>query len=133
MKSFFLTVKKEYAASAKTLFAALSRGALFAATGPLTDSYKFDFHVGGEYRIDWPKAQYGYGKFTEIVPNEKIVFTWTGESTVGKFNNTIVTVTLRSISENRTELQLHHAGFDNEAVCKDHEIGWTDTLKDFKH
>jgi len=127
-----LTVRKEYSVSVQNLFETLQKGALFVATGALPESLHFDFRVGGKYQVEWIKSQSARGEFLEIIPNEKIVFTWTGISSVGTFNNTIVTITLKAISSQRSELTLQHTGFDSEAVRKDHEVGWNETLQDVK-
>jgi uncharacterized protein YndB with AHSA1/START domain len=132
MAGLSLTVKKEYSVSTQSLFETLKKGALFVATGALPDSLSFDFRVGGKYHVNWIKSQHATGEFTEIIPNEKIVFTWTGVSSVGTFNNTIVTVTLKPIPEQRSELTLQHTGFESETVRKDHETDWNESLQDLK-
>ncbi|MBL7670328.1 MAG: SRPBCC domain-containing protein [Bdellovibrionaceae bacterium] len=132
MSTLSLSIKKEYAVSTKILFDALSRGALFSATGALPDTLEFDFRVGGQYRVDWDKSQYAHGEFIEIVPNEKIVFTWTGISTVGTFKDNVVTITLKSVAGERSELTLQHTGFDSDVVRKDHETGWNESLQNLK-
>jgi uncharacterized protein YndB with AHSA1/START domain len=61
----------------KTVFQALSEGRIFSVCGAQGDKLEIDFRVGGGY-----KSVFAYGdatccgKFLEIVPDRKIVFTW---------------------------------------------------------
>ena len=68
------------------------------------------------------------GVYREIVPPERLVFTWVRQDAEGKLGaETVVTVTL--VAEGaKTKLTLHHALFESVAARDDHRGGWTSCL-----
>ena len=93
-----------------------------------------DFRVGGSYRISMTGAMRGretsgalFGTYREIVPNERLVFTFKGTwDEMGP--QTLVTVEFRDIPGG-TELHLVHEGFLSEQACDGHRFGWMSTLE----
>ena len=75
-----------------------------------TDKAEQDFRVGGRYR----NSDGDEGEFLEIVPDEKIVFTWEQPDYAP---GGIVTLHFRRLSEEASELLLHHTRIacDDEA------------------
>lgn len=95
-----------------------------------------DLRVGGEYAItmqyDGTHEQVTVrGIYKEIHKPTKLVYTWKWD---GQEEETEVTILLRSISQDETELTLTHAGFAeiatesdiaNHRTHADHKSGWT--------
>jgi uncharacterized protein YndB with AHSA1/START domain len=90
-----------------------------------------DLVVGGEFRFDivWDdsgRVNALHGKYLEIDPPRRLVFTWTWDDTPEEV--TRVEVTLRAINEQETELTLVHDRFPNAERAEEHREGWTSSL-----
>ncbi len=88
-----------------------------------------DLRVGGRYHIVM-KAPDGEehdvsGTYREIVPNQKLVYTWAWKSTPER--QSLVTFELRAVGTG-TELTLTHEKFFDEAARDRHQHGWTGCL-----
>jgi uncharacterized protein YndB with AHSA1/START domain len=88
-----------------------------------------DLKVGGRYRIVMQMAsgeehRVG-GVYREIVPNEKLVFTWAWESTPER--ESLVTVQLKGAGGG-TDMLLTHENFFDEPARDRHQHGWTGAL-----
>jgi uncharacterized protein YndB with AHSA1/START domain len=87
-----------------------------------------DFKVGGHLQLEM-LAKDGSSNFShsceykEIIPNKKIVFTWSSHLV----SNTLITVELREIG-NQTETTLTHELFPNADLCNRHRMGWEGCL-----
>lgn len=88
-----------------------------------------DVRVGGRYRIVMtaPDGEVHdvSGVYREVVPNERLVFTWAWRSTPER--ESLVTVTLRPAGTG-TALTLTHEKFFDEAARDNHRGGWTGSL-----
>lgn len=65
------------------------------------------------------------GVYREIVPNEKLVFTWAWRSMPER--ESLVTVTIKPDGDGSL-LTLKHEQFFDETAAKNHEHGWTGSL-----
>jgi uncharacterized protein YndB with AHSA1/START domain len=88
-----------------------------------------DARAGGRFRIvfrgtDGEEHDVS-GVYREVVPNEKLVFTWAWRSTPER--ESLVTVALRN-DDGGTVLTLTHEQFFDEAACDGHRSGWTGAL-----
>lgn len=88
-----------------------------------------DARVGGRFRIV-SRAPDGEqhdvsGVYREVVPNEKLVFTWAWHSTPER--ESLVTVALKRDGD-ATVLTLTHEQFFDEAARDGHRHGWTGAL-----
>jgi uncharacterized protein YndB with AHSA1/START domain len=88
-----------------------------------------DVRVGGRFRIvfrgpDGEEHDVG-GVYREVVPNQKLVFTWAWRSTPER--ESLVTVALKRDGEG-TLLTLLHEQFFDEAARDRHGRGWNETL-----
>ena len=87
-----------------------------------------DARVGGTYRItfDAPEGVMTVGGiYREIVPNERIVCTWTWEEdTPEEVHETLLTLEFHPVGS-KTELVLTHTNLRNEASRNGHATGWT--------
>jgi len=96
--------------------AKLKQGSLQAET---------DLRVGGRYRISFSATDGEYfqvgGVYREIVPNERLVFSWAWHSTPERESQ--VTISLKA-DDGGTMLTLHHEQFFDQAARDGHEKGW---------
>lgn len=90
---------------------------------------QMDVRVGGRFRVSFNTEDGEYhevgGAYREIVPGEKLVFTWAWHSTPER--ESLVTITL-SPDGAGTLLTLHHEQFFDEKARDGHLYGWTGTL-----
>ena len=87
-----------------------------------------DLRVGGKYfiRMVVPGDEhYASGVYREIVPNEKLVFTWAWKSTPER--ESLVTVTIKPDGDGSIMTLLHEQFFD-EAARDNHNKGWTEII-----
>ena len=89
-----------------------------------------DLEVGGRYRIVMQEpggeAHRVGGVYREIVPNERLVFTFAWESTPER--QSVVTVVLKPAG-NGTDLKLTHEQVLDEAARDRHAAGWSGSLE----
>jgi uncharacterized protein YndB with AHSA1/START domain len=89
-----------------------------------------DVRVGGRFRIVFrgPDGEEHdvAGIYREVVPNEKLVFSWAWRTTPER--ESLVTIALRRDVEG-TLLTLIHEQFADEAARDRHERGWSGTLE----
>jgi len=88
-----------------------------------------DLHVGGRYRIvieapDGTVSEVG-GAYREIVPNERLAFTWAWKTTPDRVSLVTVTLTADGVG---TLLTLRHEKLTDEDARRRHEDGWCQSL-----
>jgi uncharacterized protein YndB with AHSA1/START domain len=93
-----------------------------------------DVRVGGSFRIDM-QSERGVtthrGIYREIVPPQRLVFTWISEGT--QFQESLVTIELVERGA-QTELILNHTQFLDATMTEMHVGGWTSILQNLsKH
>jgi uncharacterized protein YndB with AHSA1/START domain len=91
-----------------------------------------DFHVAGAYRFcmrsPGGEDHWVWGVYREIVPPERIVFTWDRVDLAGNpRSNSVVTVTFEDLGD-KTKLTLHQAVFATTEDRDEHVGGWTECL-----
>jgi uncharacterized protein YndB with AHSA1/START domain len=88
-----------------------------------------DVRVGGRFRVNFKTGDGEYhevgGTYQEVVPGERLVFSWAWHSTPER--ESLVAITLRA-DGGGTLLTLHHEQFFDQAARDGHEHGWTGTL-----
>lgn len=91
---------------------------------------ELDVHVGGHFHIVFGGPQGTdhevRGIYKEVVPNRKLVFTWTWPRTTPE-RESVVTIELRR-SGSGTELLFRHEKLIDEAVRDGHRRGWTESF-----
>ena len=91
---------------------------------------ELDVRVGGRFRICFGGADGNAhecaGSYKEVVPNKRLVFTWTWPRTTPE-RESLVTVTFQAKGKG-TELVFRHERFVDEKVRDDHKRGWTGVL-----
>ncbi len=128
-----LVVKRTLPAPPEMVFAAWTRPELVRAwfsPGEMSvQEADLDVRVGGSYRIVMmsPEGEPHSpgGVYEEIVPNEKLVFSWKWADSELV---TRVSVKLRAVGEDRTELTLTHEGFPDRETRDAHDKGWAGCL-----
>ena len=92
-------------------------------------SAELDVREGGEYRVVMQnkdgETYSPSGRYEKVVPGEKLVFSWKWADSELV---TRVTVDLRELGENETELTLTHEGFPEAELRDRHNEGWTGCL-----
>lgn len=87
-----------------------------------------DLRVGGRYHIKMIMTDDEHdvsGVYREIVPNEKLVFTWAWKSTPER--ESLVTVTFKDDNGGTVMTLLHEQFFDEDARDR-HNAGWTSIM-----
>ena len=96
---------------------------------PGTTRAELDVRVGGRYRISFNNAAGDYhevgGVYREVVPNERLVFSWAWHSTPER--ESLVTITIKPDGAGAL-LIFHHAQFADETARDNHQRGWTEFL-----
>jgi uncharacterized protein YndB with AHSA1/START domain len=80
---------------------------------------------GGIYRVLVAGEYQAAGEFIEVVPNEKVVFSfgWEMEGNPITPGSTTVELTLTPEGD-KTRLRMRHSGLPDAAAVADHEHGW---------
>ncbi len=127
-----LTIKRKYQASPARVFKAWTDPKELAKwMGPLGTTAveaQADVRVGGRFhiRMTVPGDEHNVsGVYREVVPSEKLVFTWAWHSTPDR--ELLVTVALKP-DGNGTLMTFTHEQFFDEKARDDHEKGWLGTF-----
>lgn len=108
-------------AEPSTIFASLTEPGMQSWLG--TD-VEFDARPGGIYKANLVGDHHALGAFTEVVENEKVVFTfgWDEPGHPIPAGSTTVAITLVPEGD-ETRVRLVHSGLPEDAIT-DHENGW---------
>ncbi len=93
-----------------------------------------DVRAGGRYEVQMLPQEGGpfivAGQYQEVVPLEKLVFTWRWQHDEGEEPNeeTLVTILFRALDAGRTELTLRHERFGSDEERDSHTWGWQETF-----
>lgn len=136
-----LSLNRTFVAQPQQIFAAFTQPALlkqwWAPPGSKIHTVVIDLQLGGAYRFGmWNPQQgtyYVYGTYQEIVPYEKLVFTWRWESSEMDIGNSLVTIRLIPKGDQHTELFLTHAKLPNQDATFMHQKGWLGLLGNLDH
>jgi len=103
--------------------------------GFTTISCAMDIRPGGAYRICMRSPggvdYWKQGAYREIVPPERIVFTFAWEDADGKPGHELLTTVTLAEQDGKTKLTLHQVGFATAERRDDHRGGWTSCLERF--
>ena len=131
-----LTLRRKLKAPAEKVFAAWTKPEQiirwFGPAEAAQDSIRadMDVRVGGRFRISFSGQDGEYhevgGTYQEVVPSERLVFSWAWHSTPERAS--LVTVTLKP-EGGETMLTLLHERFFDEKARDGHQRGWTGTLE----
>ena len=135
-----LQVSRVIAAERSRVYQAWTRPELIAqwfAPGKTITSITADPQPGGEYRFEFfglpcdpdavqiPSAVNVVGVYKEVVPDERISFTWIGSMFPDE--HTLVTVEFKDAPEG-TEVTITHENFSTAEIMSQHNRGWEGCL-----
>ena len=128
-----LTIKRRFRAPPAKVFAAWTNPQELAKwmgpSGTVAVTAEADLRAGGRYhiRIVVPGDEHNVsGVYREIVPNEKLVFTWAWRWTPER--ESLVTISLKADGDG-TLMTFTHEQFFDEKARDDHNKGWTGTFE----
>jgi len=84
-----------------------------------------DARVGGSYAVEFGEQHHVSGVYREVVPNQKLVFTWAWRTMPER--ESLVTVLIKPDGTGSI-LTLIHEQFFDEAARDRHRQGWTGCL-----
>jgi len=129
-----LTIKRRFNAPPEQVFAAWTdpkKVMRWMGPGEIRALHaESDLRTGGRYR--WVmRAPDGEdhdvsGVYREIIPNEKLVFTWAWKSTPER--ESLVTLTFKRDGDGTLMTLLHEKFFDEGARDR-HQVGWTSAME----
>ncbi len=132
-----LVIKRQFDAPREKVFKAWTDPQALMQWYAPSDAHKtpvaeVDLRVGGGYRIEMidpeGKRHCVVGRYEEVKPPEKLVFTWAWEhDTMSGANDTLVTLQFRDLG-GRTELILTHERFATTKARDMHEHGHSGCL-----
>ena len=100
------------------------------APGQPVSLAELDVRVGGRFRIVFGgpdgKMHECAGTYKEVVPNKKLVFTWSWPNSTPE-RVSVVTIVFKDLN-GKTELIFKHEQLFDEKVRDDHKRGWTGSL-----
>jgi uncharacterized protein YndB with AHSA1/START domain len=127
-----LTLKRRYNAPPAKVFAAWTEpeklARWFGPEGITSVQAELDLRVGGRYRITAQSPGDTHevaGVYQEIVPGQKLVFSWAWKSTPDR--QSLVTITFKPDRDGTMLTLLHEQFFDEDARDR-HQQGWTGAL-----
>ena len=135
-----LVVTRTFSAPARVVFEAWTRAELFRqwwvprSIGMTLRSCELDVRVGGRYRIcfDMESGEHSEvgGVYREVVPNEKLVFSWAWHSTAER--ESLVTVSIKPDGAGSLMVFTHEQFFD-EAARDGHAKGWNELFNQMEN
>jgi len=135
-----LTIRRTINASRQRVFAAWTQPEHLknwwrANSNWTTEIADVDLQVGGKYRLGMRDPEQAGpfvcgGEFIEITPPEKLVYTWSWESSEMDVGETLVTVEFIDKGK-ATELVLTHQRFPNPEAASRHNQGWSGCINNF--
>ena len=91
---------------------------------------ELDVRVGGRFRIVFGgpdgRMHECAGVYKEVVPNRKLVFTWTWPNSTPE-RVSVVTIVFQAVAKG-TELHFTHEQLFDEKVRDDHKRGWSSSF-----
>jgi len=103
----------------------------FKPSPDFTSTASNDLRRGGSYTISMRNPNGAThnvtGKYMEIAPPERLVFTWSSLNNPAIATDTLVTVQLRDL-DGKTELTLVHTQLPSVESAQNHESGWKGCL-----
>ena len=130
--SITLRLRRRFQAPRETVFTAWTKPEAlkqwWCPQGWTPAEIEVDLRVGGAYRIGMRRTNggppvYACGKFLEVQPPSKLVYTWQWDGAFEYLPEMRVTVQFLDVS-GATELILTHENFPDLQVRQQHRHGW---------
>ncbi len=127
-----LTIRRTFAAAPADVFRAFTEPELmqqwWGPPGYTTPRCDMDVRVGGQYHLtmtsDDGPAHDLCGEFREIVPNERLAYTFIWQDGDHANIEMLVTLEFKPVDEG-TELHFTQSKLPSEKSCEEHKHGWT--------
>jgi uncharacterized protein YndB with AHSA1/START domain len=128
-----LRVERTFNASPEAVFEAWTSAEMLRRWWPAGSDWEtpvaeVDVRVGGRLRLVMrsPDGEEfgGSGEYREVVPFERLVFTWTWDGHEGHEGTQLVEVELRERGEGTTTVVLTNRGLGDEESRRSHREGW---------
>jgi uncharacterized protein YndB with AHSA1/START domain len=132
---------RTYNVSAARMFEAWTKaealGRWFGPEGVTCDQVSVDLRVGGVMTLTMTMSDGAQTTlktvYREIVPNQRLVFTWqwlspSCEGSREVDGETLVTVDFIELGENKTRVSILHEGLPTETARESHARGWNGSL-----
>ena len=87
---------------------------------PPASRMEIDATPGGIYRLTMPNGAAMEGVFSDVVPNERVRYSWRW---IGSSETTEVDIRFGKIPAG-TEIKIEHCGFQTAASLDNHAAGW---------
>lgn len=121
--SLKLTAKKKINAGIEKVYEGYTKETLLSVW--FTTNAKVDLKVGGKYS----NADGDEGEYIEILPEEKLVFTWDNKD---HCPGTLVEIILEKLNNNSTEVTITHNHLKSENDAVHMKEGWEWSLDSLK-
>jgi uncharacterized protein YndB with AHSA1/START domain len=127
-----IELQRRFRASPERVFRAWTRPSAlrewWCPPGWIADDIELDVSVGGSYcirmrRVGDSRRVAVRGRFLEVKPPERLVYTWCWEGAFADMPETLVTLELFG-SETETLLTLRHEKFADLGLLQQHRAGW---------
>jgi uncharacterized protein YndB with AHSA1/START domain len=96
-----------------------------------------DVRVGGRYELAMTspdgRLHVAAGIYREVRPPTRLAFTWDWEGPEHRMGETLVTVELKPIERDATEIVITHERFTDSKRADSHERGWSQLLRLLNH
>jgi len=100
--------------------------------GAVLEDVAIDLREGGSYELRMRGSEgepyTAFGVYREVVPPNRLVYTWDWREPEHAVGETLVTVELHPIENGGTRLVLTHERFPDADQAAGHEEGWTSSL-----
>ena len=131
-----LTLSRRYKASLERVYGAFARqvhlARWFGPEGCAIEDCDWRPQAGRPWRLVMVHADGGTnpvgGVFREVLPRERLVFTWTWENTEYAGLETLVTIAFKALGD-MTEVVLTHEWLPDAPARDCHGKGWTSSLE----
>ena len=128
----FFVFKKNVKASAELIYQAFTNASSLREW--LCDVSTTNPDVGGRIYLAWYRGYFATGNFIELVPNQKIVFSWIGKNEPG-WTQVQITITPLENQEG-CSVELSHNGIGKDAAWEDARVeitkGWEMGMENLK-
>ncbi len=133
-----LTLQRRFEAPAALVYAAWTRPEhmirWWAVKDARTLRAEADPRIGGRFRVAFRTSDGEThdvsGEYLEVVPSEKLVFTWAWITAPERRSQ--VTLTFKD-EGSKTLLTVRHEQFFDQTACDNHREGWSEALDNLEH
>jgi len=101
--------------------------------GVTVAEHAFDMRPGGRWRTNKRGADgvdhIASGVYHELSPPERLVMSWAWETDGVRGHETLLTIEMKDLGDDRCELRLTQELFESAESCRGHEDGWCSSFE----